>query len=575
MTPGAGLDGIDLEVLGNLLLAIAEEMGVGLVRTAFSPNIKERADCSAAIFDGRGELLAQAAHIPMHLSSLLDLPREILARFPGRALGPGDLFVANDPYAGGGSHLNDIAMALPVFAGDRLLAFVANIAHHADVGGRVPGSETADSRTIFEEGLRIPVVKLAPGGTLQRDLWDLVLLNSRTPREREGDLRAQMAACRQGARRLGELIDRRGEGFFRAGAEGLLGTAERRARGALSRLPPGTYVAEDLVDDGETAGQAGRICVRLEIRNGHLRADFAGTSPQLPWGKNVPRSALLAAVYYAVKAVVDPGLPPNGGWFRAVTVEAPPASLVQAAPPAGVAARFVTCQKVADVVLAALAQAAPDRGIGGCHGGTMLLLAGRDPRRGETFVDYEVYAGGHGARMTGDGLSARQAHLTNTSNLPVEALEAEYPLLVERYELIPDSGGPGKFRGGLAVRRAVRVLADGAEASGWSCNQVRPPRGILGGRPGRPGGFFGRAPAAERPLGRATLAPVALRRGDVLRVETAGGGGWGAPRDRDPALLREDLAEGYVTGEGAGRDYGIDNGVGKPVDSACAIGDGP
>jgi N-methylhydantoinase B len=549
------MDPVGLEVLGNRLLSIAEEMGVALVRTAYSLNIKERRDCSAALFDAGGELIAQAAHIPMHLSSLLGLVREVLARFPSEGIEPGDIFVANDPYLGGGSHLNDVAMVAPAFHGGRRVAFAATIAHHADVGGRFPGSESAECATLFQEGLRLPAVKLYAAGALVSGLRDIICLNSRTPREREGDLRAQVAACRLGLARIDELIARWGKSGLTGGVQALLAAGERRARGAISRLPPGTYEAEDCLDDEGRFPEPPRIRVRVTVEAGRLVASFAGTSPQLPWGRNAPHLALLATVYYAAKAVLDPDLPVNGGALRPIVVEAPAGCLVHATPPAAVGARFVTCQKVVDVLLQAFGRAVPGRVIAGCHGGTMVVLSGRDDRTGGQLVDYEVYAGGLGAHQLGDGASGWQAHLTNTSNLPIEALEGEFPFLVERYEFIPDSGGAGRNRGGLGVRREVRILRGEVEASGWSCNQVIPPRGLQGGSAGRPGGFFvRRANGTEEHAGRAILRGLLLRPGDLLRIDTVGGGGWGPPGERSPDRLRSDLAEGRVTPEGAARD---------------------
>jgi N-methylhydantoinase B len=569
------MDLMTVEVLQRLLLAVAEEMGITLVRTAYSPNIKERRDCSTAVFDAAGRVIAQAAHIPMHLSSMVDLPRLLLEAYPRRSLRPGDVFVANDPYTGAGSHLNDIAVIAPVFwegastapshalpqnglrgrsprsnrGQDRaLVGFVASTAHHADVGGRVPGSESGDSTSIFQDGLRLPVVRLVTRGRLEDGIRRTILLNSRTPGERAGDLRAQLAACRAGARRLQEICRERGRLALEEAVEGILDATERRTRDGIGRLPDGVYEAEGFCDDDGLEARPVRIRVVVRIEGDRIHLDFAGTEPQVPGAKNVPAVSLLATVYYVLKAVIDPDIPPDAGYYRAITVEAPPGCVLNPRPPAAVAARFTTCQKVADVLLTALARAVPDRVIAHCHGGTLAIYAGTRPGSGEVFVDYEVYAGGSGARAGKDGMDGIANHTTNTSNLPIEALETEFPILVERYELVPDSGGPGRFRGGLAVVREVRGLAGDLTVGGWGCDQREPPAGLDGGGAGLPGVFEVVAPDGRIvETRRSTVSGLALPAGHRLRVRTSGGGGRGDPLDRDPADVARDLAAGKVT----------------------------
>jgi N-methylhydantoinase B len=584
---------LPVEVLQNHLLAAAEEMGLVLVRTAYSPNIKERRDSSTAILDPDGAVVAQAAHIPIHLSSMMALAEVLFVHYPRETLRPGDMFVANDPYVAAGSHLNDVAVIAPVFVDGRLTAFVANAAHHADVGGLVPGSESGDSRSIWEDGLRLPVARLVHRGRFDDGLFRTILLNSRTPEERVGDLRAQVGANRAGARRIEELAASYGRDTVLAGMRAMLDYTERRLRQGIGRLARGTYHAEGATDDNGLVPEPAAIRLALTVGDGNITLDFTGTDAQVPGAKNVPRVSLLATAYYAVKAVVDPDIPANSGYYRAIHVHAPRGSLLDPVPPAAVAARFTTCQTVADVILRALAAAAPERAVAGSHGGTLAIYSGTDPRTGRFFVDYEVYAGGSGARATGDGMDAVANHTTNTSNLPIESLEREYPLLVERYELRTDSAGPGRFRGGLGAVRVVRSLAprpalrgpalesalrptddeptsratgsaeravEGIELSlgGWGCDQQAPPRGASGGSDGEPGAFdVESSPGAVPTTLRSTVSGRRIGPGGRVIVTTAGGGGFGDPLARDPERVLEDVAEGTMTAARAERAYGV------------------
>ena len=554
----SGVDLVTVEVLQKLLLAAAEEMGITLIRAAYSPNIKERRDASCAVFDAEGRVIAQAAHIPMHLSSMVDLPRVLGEAYPRRSWRPGDMFVANDPYTSAGSHLNDIAIIAPVFADRELIGFVANTAHHADVGGRVPGSESGDSTSIFQDGLRLPVARLVARGRIEDGLFRTILLNSRTPHERIGDLRAQIAANRAGSDRLREICRQHGVDVLRRSMAEILDATERRLRAGIARMPDGCYEAEGFCDDDGREARPVRIRVAVRIAGDRVTLDFTGTEAQVAGAKNVPPVSLLATVYYVLKAVIDPDIPTNGGYYRAIEVVAPPGTVLNPLPPAAVAARFTTCQTVADVVLSAFALAVPERVVAHCHGGTLAIYSGTDPRRGEFFVDYEVYAGGSGARATKDGIDGIANHTTNTSNLPIEALESEFPILVERYAFVPDSGGSGRFRGGLAVVREVRGRAGDLVVGGWGCNQREAPRGLGGGGDGVPGAFeIVGADGAVSQTARSTVPGLQLRAGETLRVRTSGGGGSGDPLDRDPALVLRDVRLDKVSTAHAATAYGV------------------
>ena len=525
-------DPITVELIGSSLASITEEMGEALVRASFSTNIKERRDCSTALFDRQGRTLCQAEHIPIHLGSFLEAVPEILRRHPESAMRPGDVFVFNDAYAGGGTHLPDIVLAEPVFVDGRIAAWALNLAHHADFADR-------GHAHIFQEGLRIPPVRLYAAGALQRDVLELILLNCQVPRERLSDLRAQMAANRLGAARFQALCARHGTATVLAAGEALLDYAERRMRAGIAAITDGTYRFADTHDSPEIEGEIA-LSVEITVAGDAMRLAFDGP-PQLRAGINMTRTALLATAYYAVKAVVDPSIPPNAGLARPLSITAPAGSVLSCTAPAAVHARLSTCQRVVDLVLGALAQAGPER-VTAAHNGAcvMVTFAGRQPGSGAPWVYLETIGGGFGARATKDGLDGVQVHTTNTSNLPVEALEPEYPLTVLDYALVDGSGGAGTWRGGMGLRRAYRAEAD-CRVELDIARLRSAPWGLAGGRPG------GRARIEYGP----GVAPLergqgALRAGEWLAIVTPGAGGYGPPEGRDPRLLARDRAEGRV-----------------------------
>ena len=536
------MDRVTLEVIGAALLSIAEEMGTALIKSSYSTNIKERQDCSTAIFDARGEVIAQAEHIPMHLGSLLGVVQEILARYPASALAPGDVFISNDPYTGGGTHLPDINLISPVLADGALFGFVANIAHHAD--------RSADRiRTIWDEGLRITPIRLAEAGRIREDVMELLLANFALPDQRRGDFRAQIAANRLGERRLAELIGRYGALTVRAACEASLAYGERKIRAAIASLPDGVWRYADAMDDDGVTPNPIPIVVTITKRGDALALDFSGSGPQCAGDINVVYFALLATVYYALKAVLDPTIPANGGFYRAITVTAPEGSIVNARPPAPVAWRTQTCQRIADVVLGALAQVVPERVPAAGNGANCaMVFSGTDPSTGKLYVYLETLAGGAGATETGDGLDAVQVHVTNTSNLPVEALESEYPLLVAEYALVEGSGGAGRHRGGLGLRRTIEVLGHEARFLGTTERARLAPWGLCGGQPG------GRARLVLDPGGpnERDLPPKVwgypLKPGDRVSIETPGAGGYGPPEERALEQRQEDERDGISRG---------------------------
>ena len=539
------VDPIKAEVVARHLLATAEEMAATLMRTAFSPNIKERADCSTAIFDAAGQVVALAQRVPIHLGSMVGAVDAIRSRFDAEDIAPGDMFVANDPYNGGGSHLPDINVIAPVFAQNRIVAFVANIAHHADVGGMVPGSEAAICRTIFQEGLRIPPVRIMHRGAVNRDVIDLILLNSRTPNERSGDLQAQFAANVVGVRGVTALIERYGVEDVEATINAYLDFTERRFRAAIATLPQGVYRAQDALD-GDREGETTPIKLTLKVWADALEFDFSGSGRQLESARNIPYRALLATVYTVAKSLLDPDVPANAGYYRTLVVNAPQGSVVGPVAPAAIGARSISCGVLGDVIVAALSQAMPAKALAASGPHHLVVLSGTDPRTGEYFVDYETVAGGMGARPYRDGVDAVRVHASGASNLPVEALEHAYPFRIERYALWEDSGGRGQYRGGMGVIRDYRILADDVTVSLSSERQHVTASGLAGGANGRAGAFvYNPEQADERKLPSAA-GEVALPRGAVLRIATPGGGGYGAQSARDPAAIEADRRDGRV-----------------------------
>ena len=549
------VDPIRAEVIARFLLATAEEMGATLTRTAFSPNIKERADCSTAIFDAKGEVVALAQRVPIHLGSMVGAVDEILKRFPLKDIVAGDMFVANDPYNGGGTHLPDITVIAPVFIGKRIVAFVANIAHHADVGGMVPGSEAAVCKSIYQEGVRIPPVRIMRAGQLNRDVFDIILLNSRTPDERVGDLQAQFAANTVGARSLLQLFERYGVKETESAIAAYLDFTEKRFRAAIDRLPRGRYVAEDFLD-GNAEGEVCRIRLVLTVAKGRLEFDFSGSDPQLESARNIPYRALLATVYTVAKSMLDPEVPANAGYYRTLEISAPQGSVVGPVPPAAIGCRSISASVLGDVVARALSQALPDKALAGSGPHHLYVLSGTDPRTGNYFVNYETLAGGYGARANRDGVDGVRVHASGSSNLPVEALEHAYPFRVERYALWENSSGPGRFRGGAGVVRDYRVLADDIVVSLSSERQHVAAQGMASGEAGALGAFIlNPGTPQERSLPSAA-ADVRLPRGSVLRIATPAGGGYGRPEKRDPEAIRRDVREERITVDEAQRAYG-------------------
>jgi N-methylhydantoinase B len=523
-------DPIEVAVFKSATQSVAEEMGASLRRTAFSPNIKERRDYSCAVFDSAGEVIAMGDHMPVHLGSM---PMSVRAAIDALELEPGDIAVLNDPFAGG-THLPDITMVQAVYVEgtDAPAFYVASRAHHADVGGRYPGSMGL-CREIYEEGLRIPPVKLVHRGATDASVLWMILNNVRTPEEREGDLAAQIGACRVGEIRLQDLAAKIGtEKVLRLCAE-LLNYSERLMRSELAQMPKGKFTAEDFLDGDGFRNEPVGICVNLELdpKSRSAQVDFAGSSPQVPSSMNAVFAITYSATFYVFRCLLPEDAPANAGLMRPISVHVPERSIVNAAPPAAVAAGNVeTSQRIVDVLLRALAKAIPTR-IPAASSGTMsnLTIGGVDPRTMKPFAYYETIAGGMGARPNADGLSGVHTHMTNSLNTPVEALEYAYPFRVRRYSYRVKSGGKGKFSGGDGLVREIELLAD-AQVTLLSDRRKFCPYGLEGGEPGRAGRATHLSERSRKEL--PAKSSVFAKKGDVISVETPGGGGWGEALNR-------------------------------------------
>ena len=508
------MDPITLQVMASAMRSIADEMEAALVRSAFSPNITERRDCSTAIFDAQGQMISQSASIPVHLGAMPDAVRAVIAAGPD----PGDIWILNDPFTGG-THLPDLTLISPLHVEGAHLGYAVSRAHHADVGGIAPGSMPAGSRELFQEGLVLPPVRLVAAGSLCQDIVAVILANSRTPSERSGDLRAQIAAHRLADARMRELVSRCGRALVEDACAELLAYAERRTRAELARIPDGTYRAEEWLEGDGVTDDPIAIRVSVSVSGDRLTVDFAGTDPAGPGNCNCPLAVTHSAVYFVIRCVTDPDIPASSGAFAPVTVTAPPGCLVNAAFPAAVAAGNVeTSSRIVDAVFAALGQAIPVPAQGQ---GTMNNLTIGAPG----FTYYETLGGGQGAGPDADGPSAVHVAMSNTRNTPVEALETAYPIRVERYCVRRGTGGAGAHSGGDGVTRVLRVLVD-AEVSVISERRHSSPRGAALGDDGHPG--------ANRLNGAAVPAKWRGRvaAGDVIQIDTPGGGGWGPPPTR-------------------------------------------
>ena len=558
---GRKIDTVTVEVLRNLLMSISEETFGIIVRSAYSTNMKERRDVCTAVIDPDGNSVAQVESLAVLLGSMLGVVPNIYAKFGRESVKPGDMFIANDPYHGGGNHLPDIVIAAPAFAGEKLIGWIANIAHHSDIGGKVPGSTSGDADSLFQEGIRIPVIRIRRQGELDQSVMDLLLDNTRVPQEREGDLTAQISANLIGVERLQEAYARYGDTLIDCMKE-LVDYSERRVRAVVSSLPDGVYTYTDYVDGcGDKYPDPLPIHVSVTVKGDDLIFDFTGTAEQIKAPINVPYPCTQAAVFFAVKALMGDDIPANEGINRAVTLIAPKGCIVNPTEPSPVGAQIDCEQRIPDAIFGALAPIFPNAivtaGNGAC---TTTILSGEGAIGTDSvFIFHEVIAGGGGASRNYDGLSGVQVNMTNTSNMPIEATEMEFTkILARKYELKADTGGAGEMRGGLGIERELEILQDNVLYTGLGDRHKFHPWGLEGGQPGGTGAFY-RVAAEDGSVTRMghKTTSLPLKKGDVIRVITPGAGGYGDPRKRPAEKVLKDVIEGKVSVEAARDQYGV------------------
>jgi N-methylhydantoinase B len=546
-------DPILLELVKNALDAIVDEMAISLVRTAYSNNLKNAMDMSCALCDAEGRLIAQGLTLPLHLGSIPDAMAQIRRKFAGRTR-PGDVFILNDPFEGG-THLPDFYIFKPIFVGDDLVGWSASIGHQLDVGGKTPGGNGCDATEIFQEGIRIPPIKLHDAGRPVEAVFELIDRNVRVPRQVLGDVRSQVAACLTGERGYLGLLERYGRDLFARTTTTLLDQAERLARNAIKAMPDGVYRFTDHIDDDGIDPDPIPIVVTVTVAGDRLHCDFTGSAAQVKGAINSPLPFTKSAVYACVRHLIGGEPPNNEGYFRPIEVTAPAGTVVNPVLPASVAARGLTGFRIANAVFGALAQIAPDR-VFACEmgGDTGVSFGGYDAER-RPFVFLEFLFGSWGGRPTKDGVDAVSSSVVNFSNNPIEVIESEYPVVIQRYGYVPDSGGAGRFRGGLALVREYRFENPEGVLQLRTDRRRFVPYGLAGGRAGTRSANVLNPDTAPRELpAKCTLT---VRRGDVFRHVLAGAGGWGDPLTRDPALVRRDVLAEKITPGYARREYGV------------------
>jgi len=549
-------DSITMQVIRYAMEQVADEMGRTLVRTGRSTVIKEIEDITCAVFDRHGNTIAQAHHAPMLLTGFELGMRALVKKYRPEDLDEGDIIMFNDPYAGG-QHVMDLVTFAPAHYEGKLVGFVGSIAHHSDLGGAAPGGTAGGLTEIYLEGLRFPMVKLYKKGNEDPELFGILENNIRVPEKTLGDIRAQASADFVGVQRTQNIYDKYGAEVVQKCEEMLLDHSESRIRAGLRKIPDGTYTGVDYIDDDGQTDEPIKLQVNIHKKGDQVVVDFEGTAKQVKGNINCPIATVHAAVYYALIAVIDPHVPPNSGCYRPFTVEAEEALIVNPRMPAAVGARTNTSQKIAEAMMLALSKAVPDRVQAGCHGQiTNCGFSGYHPVTGKRFVYIDIQGGGAGARPTKDGRDGQDSHLARFKNTPIEAVELEYPVRILRYEFIPDSGGAGKYRGGLTVRRDIEVLTDDVSLARYGDRQRFGPFGLFGGKEGSKGKFVLNPDSPEERRLKSKGLDV-LNEGDVVSLRLPGAGGYGDPLERDLNLLLEDVRDGKVSLKSAQEDYQV------------------
>jgi N-methylhydantoinase B len=541
------IDQVEVEVLSNHLISIVYEMGAILRRTSYSPNIREREDCSCVLADTTGQIIAQAEHIPGHLGMLTVGIPYLLKHFPPNTLNEGDVFMFNTPE--GGSHLPDIRIVVPIYHDGELVGLSANLAHHADVGGMVPGSMPSKSTEIWQEGLILPPLKLYSEGVLNKPVMDILMYNVRTPTEREGDLNAQIAAAQLGQRRVQEVIRKSGLSYWKTYTEGILDYSERLMRAKIrERFPDGKYYSELFIDDDGMDDERIKIAVTVTVKDDSVKVDYSGTDKQRASGVNCILANCVSAAYFVVKAVADPTIPVNSGCYRPIEVYCPEGTIISPDPTAAIGAGNETWQRIAETLVGAVLQADPSIVKAHSHGCmNNTVFGGTDPRTGKVYTYYETIGGGDGARALADGMDGVHVMGTNTMNTPVEVVEMYYPLTIEEYSLRRDTGGVGKHRGGLGIKRKYRVEGHTSTLTANSDWIKQKPDGTEGG---------GRGAMTRLVINEGTDREVIpgfckvmqkLQHGETFTVYSGGGNGYGDPADRDQTLVQRDLLDDKIS----------------------------
>ncbi|OZI31152.1 5-oxoprolinase [Bordetella genomosp. 10] len=548
------IDPITFAIIKNALDTMVDDMAYAVMRTARSPIIRDVLDYSVTMCDAQGRILSQAKTVALHLGAVPDAVEVVMKKFAGK-FEPGDVIILNDPYEGG-MHLPDIFMFKPIFLQDELQGFSVVIAHHCDVGGRVPGSNAADSTEIFQEGLRISPTKLYARGVPNETLFDIIARNVRLPDLVFGDLDAQLATCNIGERELLRLFERYGIGELNAYFDELLNYGERLTRGSIAKWPQGSVEFTDYIDDDGFSPDPIPIRCKITVKGDHLLVDFTGSSPQVKGAINSTLSFVKSATYLSVRCALGADVPNNAGVYRCIDVVAPEGSILNPIIPAPVAARALTGYRVVDTVFGALAQIVPDKVMAAGEGGnTVVALSGMDPVRKTPFILVDMINGAWGGRADKDGIEGVTNPSQNMSNLPVETLEARYPVILEEYSYRPDSGGAGRFRGGLGLVRQYRVLADDVVAQVRSDRAAHAPYGLFGGEPGAVSRNVLNPDTTNEPL--PSKFTCRLPAGSVIRHEQAGAGGFGSPLERSPEAIQNDVRNGKVTRSAAEAKYGV------------------
>lgn len=550
------INAIELEILNNALRSISDEMALTIFRTGHSTIIRDGGDFATALLTADCELLAQGLTVPQHLGAMPDALRAVVNKFGGD-IHPGDVFMLNDPY-GGGMHLPDVFVFKPIFVegeNDGPAAFVAAVAHHADMGGRVPGSNAADSTEIYQEGIRFPVVRLFSRGTPDRSIFDILAANVRVPEMVTGDIHATVAACNYGEREFLKLVDQHGLPWLRRYLAALLDYAEALTRAEIEALPDGTYYFEDFIDDDGFSDDPIPLRLALTVDGATITADFTGSSPMVRGALNATESFTKASTYLALRCVFDADIPNNGGFMRPITVIAPKGSILNVELPGACAARGLTGFRTSELVLAALGKAMPSKVMAASEGGNTFVTIGGTRDNGAQYVHCDLIFGAWGGshfRSDGDAMALVAS---NCTNIPIEVIEAEYPLRCEQYGFVPDSGGAGRSRGGLALVRDFRLTEGRAILQVRADRRKTKPWGVEGGRDGSASWNFINPQDGTEPL--PSKVTTELSKGDVFRHVTGGGGGFGAPGERDPALVALDVRNGKLSPAYAEQEYGV------------------